>query len=109
MLRNLRSLSCRANGEQVRCRVFDEAVRAFTVTINRTMVTIWGHLTRAKSGHTYIHSACLKSTSTQAIDNASWQSLRLELHNTIAGLSVCDETGIIPLFRGYTNQLILQA
>lgn len=43
MLRNLRSLSCRANGEEVTCRVFDEAVRAFAVTINLTMVTIWGH------------------------------------------------------------------
>lgn len=84
MLRNLRSLSCRARGEQVTFQVFDETVRSFTVTVNRTMVTIWGHWTRAKSGHTYIHSACLKSTSIQGIDNADWQSLHLELHNTIS-------------------------
>ena len=84
MLRNLRSLSCRANGEEETCRVLDDQVRAFTATVSRVTVTIWGHWTRAKAGHTYIHSACLQSASLQAIDNNSWQAIHRELVNAIS-------------------------
>ncbi|KAJ5358276.1 hypothetical protein N7541_005434 [Penicillium brevicompactum] len=45
---------------------------------------MWDHWTWAKSGHIYIDSACLKSASIQAIDNASWQALHPEFHNTIS-------------------------